>query len=46
MDSRIEALAGRVNQMEEALGQVPREEAVDSLEDITPTTDPDVTMCE
>ena len=46
IDSRIEALAGRIDQMEQALGKVPVEDTSDKLDSFTPTQDPDVKMCE
>lgn len=46
IDSRIEALAGRIDQMEQALGKVPVEDTSDKLDSFTPTQDPNVKMCE
>lgn len=46
IDSRIEAIAQRVSLMESQLGQVPKEEATDNLDNYTPTDDPNVKMCE
>lgn len=46
IDSRIEALASRIDQMEQALGNVPTEDTSDKLDSFTPTQDPNVKMCE
>lgn len=46
IDSRIEAIAQRVNLMEAQLGQIPQEQATDNLANYAPTDNPDVKMCE
>lgn len=46
IDSRIDAIAQRVSLMEAQLGQVPQEQADDNLDNYTPTSEPDVKMCE